>query len=54
VVGSVGQVRVGRTGFTVDLERKICGSMIHPSTQSWCRGRGSSPGGADTGQIWLG
>ena len=27
VVGSVGQVRVGRTGFTVDLEREICGSI---------------------------
>ena len=27
VVGSVGQIRVGRAGFTVDLEREICGSI---------------------------
>ena len=26
VVGSVGQIRVGRAGFTVDPEREICGS----------------------------
>ncbi len=27
VVGSVGQIRVGRAGFTVDLESEICGSI---------------------------
>ncbi len=27
LVGSVGQIRVGRTGFTVDLEREICESI---------------------------
>ena len=27
VVGSIGQIRIGRTGFTVDLEREICGSL---------------------------
>ena len=26
MVGSVGQIRSGRAGFTVDLEREICGS----------------------------
>jgi hypothetical protein len=25
VVGSIGQIRVGRTGFAVDLERELCG-----------------------------
>jgi hypothetical protein len=28
VVGSVGQIRVGSTGFTVDLECEICGSIL--------------------------
>ena len=27
VVGPVGQIRVGRTGFAVDLECEICGSI---------------------------
>ena len=27
VVGSVGQIGVGRTGFAVDLESEICGSI---------------------------
>ena len=27
VVGAVGQIGIGRTGFTVDLEREICGCL---------------------------
>ncbi len=52
VVGSIGQIHIGRTRFTVDLEREICGSRgVHNSDIKIEEVHGS-PGGADAGQIW--